>query len=736
MQISTQQSILHVGLSRRVANALYRNGVKTLGALASIDDLNVIHGIGSNAIEEINKLLCEVDLISPDQIIVEDDQSNHRANGDCSPYLSNSSNIMMLPLSARTRRNLYRSGVRTTGDLLSTTLAELEMFCGLGKTSIAELEVFLRKQNGHVNTSSNWVGAEYPVDLKSSTETDLLEALFSGVAERNKDILSFRYGLNGQDAHTLQETGESAGVTRERVRQICKNTLRTGIRRNLVHSREVQHLIAVCTDFLNEYKVSTTEQIAKHLDDHMQVRDIDQLISLLNFLNDEVIETDSLKFGLKVYKTLLCSTNLNPTLVSSILITIQNYVQDSMAPISVETLVKSCAESFPENPPDTSLVQALLEYHGDFVQVETGEWGLEKWRKRLYDDLVLVLRELGRPAHFTEITDMVNTRLPENEQTNSHAVHAQLGRYTNLFIRTDSGTFGLREHFPDAPVQPPKYVDLIEEVLEEAGVPLSVPEVHRRVDALREAKFSSMMLYLGTHEKFMGYGNGMYGLARWGFGKEKTDHGYVFTYCPIPLLPNNDNSRSFFESVIVGRNLLIERPELTPEQFYQEMLNWADQTAKGVQNTQAAFDVWYAAGLLSYVDVQASPEVSLKSQIPADADLTTVRIHCLNNLCQSVQKMPELLSALDRLPLPTVSMLQKVVFGSEEAGFDVPLRVSLLMALEAVRKDGRSWHLTDLGQDILAANQPTGILDFTVLDDLEEEPEDNDWDDTLDIFTL
>lgn len=734
MQISTDQSIWHLGLSRRVANALYRSGVKTLGDLASAsaDDLNAMYGIGDNAIEEINELLREVDVIFPDRANTEND----RTNPDGSPHLSNDLDIMTLPLSARTRHALYRSGVRTAGDLLSATLDELDTFCGLGKISTSELEVFLRGQNGHVNASANQVEIEDSVDMDAITETDLLEALFYGVSERNKHILSFRYGLNGRDAHTLQEAGDDAGVTRERVRQICKNTLRTKIRRNLVRSREIQQLVAICTEFLREHRVSTTQQIAQYLDDYMQVRDIDQLISLLDFLNDEVIETESLRFGLKVNKTLLCAIDLDPNTVSSVLIAMQNHVKDSMAPVSLETLVERCAASFPENPPDTGIVQALLEHHGDFVQVETGEWGLEKWRKRLYDDLVLVLRELGRPAHFTEITDLVKARLPEDEQTNSHAVHAQLGRYTNLFIRTDSGTFGLREQFPDAPVQPPKYVDLMEEVLEEAGAPLSIPEVYERVNELRDAKMSSITIYLGTHEKFMGYGNGMYGLARWGFGKEKTDHGYEFTYCPIPLLPNNDNSRSFFETVIVGRNLLIERPELTPEQFYQEMLNWADQTAKGVQDTQAAFDAWYAAGLLSYVDVQAIPEVSLKSQIPADAELTTVRIHCLSNLCQRVQKMPELLSALDRLPLPTVSMLQKVVFGSEEAGFDVPLRLSLLMALEAVRKDGRSWHLTALGQDILAANPPTEILNFTVLNDLEEEAEDDNWDDTLDIFTL
>ena len=38
--------------------------------------------------------------------------------------------------------------------------------------------------------------------------------------ERERLVISMRYGLNGGDAHTLEEVGSLLGVTRERVRQI------------------------------------------------------------------------------------------------------------------------------------------------------------------------------------------------------------------------------------------------------------------------------------------------------------------------------------------------------------------------------------------------------------------------------------------------------------------------------------------------------------------------------------
>lgn len=45
------------------------------------------------------------------------------------------------------------------------------------------------------------------------------------LAEREKEILKLRYGLDGYEIHTLEEIGKAFNITRERVRQIEKKTL-------------------------------------------------------------------------------------------------------------------------------------------------------------------------------------------------------------------------------------------------------------------------------------------------------------------------------------------------------------------------------------------------------------------------------------------------------------------------------------------------------------------------------
>jgi len=70
----------------------------------------------------------------------------------------------------------------------------------------------------------------------SSLNRRRITALLETLDERERRILNFRFGLDGQEPLSLEETGKKIGVTRERVRQIEKRCL---LRlRKLAHNRE------------------------------------------------------------------------------------------------------------------------------------------------------------------------------------------------------------------------------------------------------------------------------------------------------------------------------------------------------------------------------------------------------------------------------------------------------------------------------------------------------------------
>lgn len=70
--------------------------------------------------------------------------------------------------------------------------------------------------------------AEYATledEILNSILKDQVRELLGELADREREILKLRYGLEGYDIHTLEEIGQNFNITRERVRQIEKKTL-------------------------------------------------------------------------------------------------------------------------------------------------------------------------------------------------------------------------------------------------------------------------------------------------------------------------------------------------------------------------------------------------------------------------------------------------------------------------------------------------------------------------------
>lgn len=61
----------------------------------------------------------------------------------------------------------------------------------------------------------------------TANEISMLNELLDGVSEREAKILRMRYGIGFDHPMTLSEIGEELGLTRERIRQIENNAIRT-----------------------------------------------------------------------------------------------------------------------------------------------------------------------------------------------------------------------------------------------------------------------------------------------------------------------------------------------------------------------------------------------------------------------------------------------------------------------------------------------------------------------------
>jgi RNA polymerase sigma factor (sigma-70 family) len=148
--------------------------------------------------------------------------------------IQNQSRTIRLPSHVYDRTMRYRSAMKQ----LSTTLGRTPTTKELAKElEISEKQVEtlsrIRQKPASLdapirNSEDDSIGdmledteAADPVEnLHRAQLTGALDSLLVELSDRERDVLSWRFGLAGQRGHTLQEIADRLGLSRERVRQI------------------------------------------------------------------------------------------------------------------------------------------------------------------------------------------------------------------------------------------------------------------------------------------------------------------------------------------------------------------------------------------------------------------------------------------------------------------------------------------------------------------------------------
>jgi hypothetical protein len=251
----------------------------------------------------------------------------------------------------------------------------------------------------------------YNSDITPEFEELILERLRNALgdllASRQQYIILRRQGILGFDAMTLEEVGQGLGLTRERVRQIevrCWRRIRHPSRRSF--RSELVSLLLIYVLNRNGSLLLTSSNI------HREIAFICEYLNVplwtLPYINIMSIGDVS------------CSINLP----DNIWVDLSN----------LRTNVKNFLSTLP-----LQLTQEDVEEIADmFIPIILKR--LMKIQK-----VYLVLKQIGRPAHFSEVTDMYIQMFPR-EYTTEHSIHATLLRekYGIVWIGS-KGTFALEE---------------------------------------------------------------------------------------------------------------------------------------------------------------------------------------------------------------------------------------------------------------------------------------------------
>ncbi|NCN22235.1 hypothetical protein GW758_01765 [Candidatus Falkowbacteria bacterium] len=321
----------------------------------------------------------------------------------------------------------------------------------------------------------------------------IVNSLFSELLERERDILSRRFGLKGGKSETLEKIGNLHNLTRERVRQIESASIKKikklddlekyiALLKETINNLLEEHGGLLRKDFLLDILTVIALEINNKLEpgtkDYEDVRasyknnfnflitklmsdDLDQGNIITGFNPSIKIKERELNFFEEIAKDLMKKVeSMKKTLKTDELIEtvkeldayakyqeVLSKVKDTGADITrifKSKIFPDKAEIMNSNKMLYSLIQAVK----NLEQNKFGEWGLansgEIKPKTVNDKIYLILKHNGKPLHFIEIADKINEVAFDKKKANAATVHNEL-ILDDRYCLTSRGTYGLKE---------------------------------------------------------------------------------------------------------------------------------------------------------------------------------------------------------------------------------------------------------------------------------------------------
>jgi RNA polymerase sigma factor (sigma-70 family) len=531
-------SIKVLDLSTRVHNALMLNGVTTIGQLVQTSSKQIlgIRNFGDKSLTEIKKkleaYLGEHPLLPPEPTLPVEPQPPvplvdplllERAAqvplGDIS--------VERLALPVHWRNQLRRLGIESVGALTQQTT---DVF-GQDPLVANQLERYLTwlvEQDEAVwadEVAGRGISPLHRLALAETTLEDLTERWLSPLKPKERHVIRWRYGLNGERL-TLEEAGKRLDVTRERVRQLQKRALSVldrprshAVIRSLMEL--LVYLLKQAGGLMNE------EQIEAALQQELIVGDVKPVCvaHLMFALNGGVKWLRGTKaWGLK-------SVPLDELM--GVQTRLVQMLEKERTPLSVDEVVaRFKATRFYRNRREKledDFIFACLRIHPDVVIGEDGQCGFERWERHRLDEMILALREIGESAPYTVIAEKANALLEPEMQTSAHNIHAHMQRLPAIFVRVGHGIYGLAEWglHDDGSLANAAY-----RILREAARPLHIDVLTDEVLKTWRANPGSVCAAVENDARFSRIGSCVYYLREQISGEETTqsqaDFGDLF----------------------------------------------------------------------------------------------------------------------------------------------------------------------------------------------------------------
>ena len=358
---------------------------------------------------------------------------------------------------------------------------------------------------------------------------NLLARLLDALSPREKDVLERRHslikGLTRKE--TLEKIGQDYKVTRERVRQIERDGIKklkdkVGQSGVLDHLNEIEGTIG---KFLKKYGgVMQEDHLLNNLIDFyglsardLEKEEVDQHKRSLAFIIFQLLADKFERVdGLDHYHPTWKLKGTPWELVEEVIEKLTGLIDSQGQPVKVDELFKTLKQQnfyqdlgnkisdLPDLEKDLlDFDEAILSYLRTSKKIKKnlfGQVGLAHWNtitpKRMADKIYLVMKEFGKPLHFTDIANLINEANFDHKKALSATIHNEL-ILDDRYVLIGRGIYALKEWG----YKPGTVADVISVILKERGS-LTKDEITEEVSKQRMVKKATVNLALMNKDRF------------------------------------------------------------------------------------------------------------------------------------------------------------------------------------------------------------------------------------------
>lgn len=318
----------------------------------------------------------------------------------------------------------------------------------------------------------------------------ICQDIFSTLPDRQKQILQRRFGILTGEKETLDSIGRDFNLTRERIRQIEKESFAKMKKEK--EKRELKKVFFYFAEYLKENGGLKREDLL--LDGLGEDKFDKHIYFLLSFADDFFRVPEDNEF----YSFWTTEKGVT-TKIENILKSILKKFEEINKLLSEDEILKKAKQ-------EPKILHSLLEIAKKIEKdKENNYYGLINWPeikpKGVKDRAYLIFKKEQKPLHFTDIAELIENK------AHAQTVHNELIK-DERFVLVGRGTYALREWgYESGTVR-----EIIFKILEKEKTPVSREQLLKKVQKQRLVKENTILLNLSDGKYFLKDKNGNYSL--------------------------------------------------------------------------------------------------------------------------------------------------------------------------------------------------------------------------------